>query len=327
MPVGITARLSERSDGDLARVVSRLRSAGVDYVKEDVSWRTLEPSRGVYDWSSMDRWVAAAAGGGLRIIALPCDAPRWATAAVELRPGERQRPARRLLRLRSRAGRALRQPRRLLAGAPRAAGQADPLLRHLERALRAPLLGTRVPGPRRVRADVQGGREGGEAGGSRGALHAGGRHARAGDRLPRQALPRRDAAGRPQPRLLRLRGQRPPLPGRRRLAAGVLPPSTLARGEEGLEGDRARLLPHRRHPPYARRRRRPPGAGSGSPRSAGRARPAPATASRRRPRRATCARSSVCCGRDTGGWSRAWSGTSTRVPRTIRGTRRTTSAW
>ena len=78
VPVGITARLSERSDGDLARVVSRLRSAGVAYVKEDVSWRTLEPSRGVYDWSSMDRWVAAAAGGGLRIIALPCDAPRWA---------------------------------------------------------------------------------------------------------------------------------------------------------------------------------------------------------------------------------------------------------
>ncbi len=78
VPVGITARLAERSDGDLARVVSRLRSAGVTYVKEDVSWRTVEPSRGVYDWSSMDRWVAAAARGGLRVIALPCDAPRWA---------------------------------------------------------------------------------------------------------------------------------------------------------------------------------------------------------------------------------------------------------
>jgi hypothetical protein len=78
VPVGITARLSERSDADLARVVSRLRAAGVDYVKEDVSWSTLEPSRGVYDWSSMDRWVAAAAAGGLRIIALPGDAPGWA---------------------------------------------------------------------------------------------------------------------------------------------------------------------------------------------------------------------------------------------------------
>jgi hypothetical protein len=86
VPVGITARLAERSDADLARVVSRLRAAGVDYVKEDVSWRALEPSPGVYDWSSMDRWVSAATEGGLGIIALPLDPPSWATPAWNVAP-------------------------------------------------------------------------------------------------------------------------------------------------------------------------------------------------------------------------------------------------
>jgi hypothetical protein len=86
IPIGITARLSERSDGDLAQVISQLRASGVTFVKEDVSWATLEPQRGVYDWSSMDRWMAEAARQGLEVVALPCDAPGWATSGWNVAP-------------------------------------------------------------------------------------------------------------------------------------------------------------------------------------------------------------------------------------------------
>jgi hypothetical protein len=79
--VGVKARLAGRGDGDLAAVVARLRVAGVRVVREDVSWATLEPQRDRFDWSSMDRWVAAAAREQIEIVALPNEAPTWATGA------------------------------------------------------------------------------------------------------------------------------------------------------------------------------------------------------------------------------------------------------
>ena len=249
MPVGITARLSERSDEDLARVVSRLRSAGVTYVKEDVSWRTLEPSRGVYDWSSMDRWVAAATSGGLRIIALPCDAPRWAMPAWNYAP----------VRGSGRLADFSAFVRKLVE---RYGTRGDFWVEHPELRTRPiryydiwnePYVprfwAGRFPDPvgyaRMFKAVVEAARPADPR--ARFLLQADTRVLATG--YPGRPFLAEDAAGRPRPRPLRLRGQRPPLPGRRRIAARVLPSAALARGEEGLEGDRARLLPHRRHPP------------------------------------------------------------------------------
>ena len=86
LPVGIKARLSARSDADLARVVRRLRAAGVTHVREDVSWARIEASRGAFRWGGMDRWVAAATRNDLEIIALVGDPPAWATPAWNVAP-------------------------------------------------------------------------------------------------------------------------------------------------------------------------------------------------------------------------------------------------
>lgn len=90
VPIGVKARLSERSDAELETVVTDLRANGVRLVREDISWATLEPAHNVFDWSSMDRWMAVAARHGLRIMALPGDAPRWATPSWNIAPASGQ---------------------------------------------------------------------------------------------------------------------------------------------------------------------------------------------------------------------------------------------
>ena len=231
VPVGITARLSERTDADLTRVVSRLRAAGVEYVKEDVSWRTLEPSPGTYDWSSMDRWVAAATRGGLGIIALPGDAPSWATPAWNVAPvggnGRLAASPRSSAAWSSATGAAAASGRRTPACRP----GPDPLLRHLERAVRAAILGPRLPRSRRTTRACSGPwseRARPADPGARFLLEADTRVIATGH--PGQALPLPRCCGRSPTSTLRLRRQRPPLPGRRRLAARVLPAEAEAPG-------------------------------------------------------------------------------------------------
>jgi hypothetical protein len=69
------------SDQELAKTLARFRSAGITVVRVDVSWATLEPQKGQFAWSSMDRWVGAAAEQGIQIIAVPDVSAAWATGA------------------------------------------------------------------------------------------------------------------------------------------------------------------------------------------------------------------------------------------------------
>ena len=85
-PVGIKARLSTRGDEELDQVLSRLRSAGVTHVRENVSWGALEPRPGDFAWEKMDRWVAAAARRDIEIIALVGGPPGWATPRWNVAP-------------------------------------------------------------------------------------------------------------------------------------------------------------------------------------------------------------------------------------------------
>ncbi len=79
VPTGIKARLSGRSDGELAQVTSKLRDAGVSILREDVAWSTIEPKPGRYYWAGTDRWVAAAAEQGLQVMAVLDAPPSWVT--------------------------------------------------------------------------------------------------------------------------------------------------------------------------------------------------------------------------------------------------------
>jgi hypothetical protein len=55
--------------------------SGATWVRVDFPWTTVEPTRGSYNWSDLDRVTAAAAERGLKVLALPAYSPAWARGA------------------------------------------------------------------------------------------------------------------------------------------------------------------------------------------------------------------------------------------------------
>lgn len=90
IPIGIKARLSEHSDEDLTAVVSKLRSAGVSIVREDIPWSTIEPQQGTYYWAGMDRWMTATAEQGIQVMAVLASPPTWLTGRWNIAPAGRE---------------------------------------------------------------------------------------------------------------------------------------------------------------------------------------------------------------------------------------------
>jgi hypothetical protein len=76
-PVGIVARLGDRSDAELQHVAAKLQASGVTFIREDVDWSTIQPHPGHTYWGSMDRWVAAAAEHDLQIMGVLGSSPEW----------------------------------------------------------------------------------------------------------------------------------------------------------------------------------------------------------------------------------------------------------
>ena len=73
---------------DSAEAMHGARNAGASEVRKDLLWRAIETRRGHFDWSAPDPVVAAAAVGGLDMVATLVTTPQWAVpAAAEGEPG------------------------------------------------------------------------------------------------------------------------------------------------------------------------------------------------------------------------------------------------
>jgi polysaccharide biosynthesis protein PslG len=66
----------------VGRAQDMVRHAGVRLIREELSWRMVEPVRGERRWAKMDRLMVAAAHRRLRVLALLTGTPAWAA-----RPG------------------------------------------------------------------------------------------------------------------------------------------------------------------------------------------------------------------------------------------------
>lgn len=77
--VGLHATLRGRGGDNRVATAALARSASVTQLREDLSWATAEPERGVFDWALFDGVVLAAARRGLRVLPLLDDTPGWAT--------------------------------------------------------------------------------------------------------------------------------------------------------------------------------------------------------------------------------------------------------
>lgn len=66
--------------------LAEMRTGGVGALRVFVGWGGLEPRRGVYDWSSLDAFMAQVDGKGFRILPFICSTPAWISPAFNHLP-------------------------------------------------------------------------------------------------------------------------------------------------------------------------------------------------------------------------------------------------
>jgi len=79
--------LPEDSAAGLSTGLADADTVGAGWIRVDLAWYRIEPSRGVWDWSSFDRTEAAAQRDGLKILVILDQPPVWArksSCATEL---------------------------------------------------------------------------------------------------------------------------------------------------------------------------------------------------------------------------------------------------
>src|SRR3990172_10261295 len=76
--IGVNVDLMQYDAPSLAKVVERLASAGIGYVRQPVPWAAIEPEAGRYAWDRLDTVVDALDRRGVRMLATLQTSPAWA---------------------------------------------------------------------------------------------------------------------------------------------------------------------------------------------------------------------------------------------------------
>ena len=71
---------------DKNRVASAITGMGFGWIKQQVEWRDVEPSKGNYNWGGLDEVVAVSNSKGIRVLFSVLRSPTWAS-------GHRGQPA------------------------------------------------------------------------------------------------------------------------------------------------------------------------------------------------------------------------------------------
>ncbi|MCX7861044.1 MAG: beta-galactosidase [Chloroflexus sp.] len=71
-------RLPQNRNDDLAALMNATRDLGAEWVREEISWANLEPSKGNFTWGLMDAALAQAADAGFGVIGMLLTTPAWA---------------------------------------------------------------------------------------------------------------------------------------------------------------------------------------------------------------------------------------------------------
>ena len=74
---GVDANLEGWGTGNLPEIASEMNSLGVNWEREDLSWESVEPQKGVFNWSAFDKTVTAAEAHGITILPIVGYAPSW----------------------------------------------------------------------------------------------------------------------------------------------------------------------------------------------------------------------------------------------------------
>ncbi len=82
--VGIAAgsATTSSSSADLDSYYAQVRQLGATWVRVDLPWSLVEPTRGSYSWADVDRTVESAKAHGLSVIGVLAYTPPWARLSV-----------------------------------------------------------------------------------------------------------------------------------------------------------------------------------------------------------------------------------------------------
>jgi len=76
---GIDTNLQGWGAEAVPQIASEMRTLGVSWEREDLAWSVVEPTKGVFEWSSFDKIVAAAKENGITLLPIVGYAPSWAS--------------------------------------------------------------------------------------------------------------------------------------------------------------------------------------------------------------------------------------------------------
>jgi hypothetical protein len=77
---GIVTNIEGWGLSNLPQIDSEMNTLGVNWARENLSWASIEPERGVFHWSAFDSLVSAAKADGITILPLALTfAPSWAS--------------------------------------------------------------------------------------------------------------------------------------------------------------------------------------------------------------------------------------------------------
>ncbi|MDQ4070537.1 MAG: beta-galactosidase, partial [Actinomycetota bacterium] len=68
------------SDADLRRDLDEMVAVGAQWIRLDLNWSSIEPTRGNFSWSNTDRVLEAVASRGVKVVAILHTVPAWARA-------------------------------------------------------------------------------------------------------------------------------------------------------------------------------------------------------------------------------------------------------
>lgn len=104
LALGQHASLRYLNGRALCAQAARALDVGSRYVRENLSWATVQPSRNRFDWRRPDEVIAVAAQYGLTVLPLLSDAPRWSGGSSRSLPTDQRAFARFTARAAARYG-------------------------------------------------------------------------------------------------------------------------------------------------------------------------------------------------------------------------------
>lgn len=78
--IGLSSHLFWLGEADVDKELKRMRTGGVDWIREDFRWDLIEPSQGNFDWRRTDGLMSAAARNDVNVLAILDYSARWASS-------------------------------------------------------------------------------------------------------------------------------------------------------------------------------------------------------------------------------------------------------